>query len=56
MKKLGHFSYKGEKLGQGRDNVKTYLIANSLIAEEIETKIRQKAFGENEKNAEEKKR
>ncbi|GHT66088.1 DNA recombination/repair protein RecA [Endomicrobiia bacterium] len=49
------FSYKGERLGQGRDNVKTYLIANSLIAEEIEVKIRQKAFGENEKNAEEKK-
>jgi recombination protein RecA len=49
------FSYKGERLGQGRDNVKTYLIANSLIAEEIETKIREKAFGENEKKAEEKK-
>jgi len=40
------FNYKGEKLGQGRDNVKTYLSENSVIAEEIETKIREKAFGE----------
>jgi recombination protein RecA len=43
------FSYNGERLGQGRDNVKTYLIANSLIAQEIEAKIRQKVFGESAK-------
>jgi recombination protein RecA len=39
------FSYKGEKLGQGRENVKIFLAANPTIAEEIEAKIRQKAFG-----------
>jgi recombination protein RecA len=49
------FSYNGERLGQGRDNVKTYLIANSLIAQEIEAKIRQQVFGENDKEVKEKK-
>jgi recombination protein RecA len=39
------FSYKNEKLGHGRDNVKTYLSKNSLITEEIETRIREKVFG-----------
>ena len=34
------FSYNGEKIGQGRENVKTYLVENSAIAEEIENKIR----------------
>jgi recombination protein RecA len=40
------FSYNGERLGQGRDNVKIYLSNNSHIAEEIEAKIRAKAFGD----------
>jgi recombination protein RecA len=46
------FSYKGEKLGQGRENVKVFLAANPAIADEIETKIREKAFGleKNEEN------
>jgi recombination protein RecA len=47
------FSYKGEKLGQGRENVKAFLVENPAIAEEIETKIREKAFGL-EKNEESK--
>ena len=34
------FSYKGERIGQGRENVKTYLQENPKIAEELETKIR----------------
>lgn len=34
------FSYKGEKLGQGRENAKLYLRDNPSIAEEIEGKIR----------------
>ncbi|WP_374134274.1 recombinase RecA [Candidatus Endomicrobiellum pyrsonymphae] len=42
------FSYKGERLGQGRDNSKIYLAGNPLIAEEIEVKIRAKAFGNDE--------
>ncbi len=34
------FSYKGEKLGQGRENAKLYLRDNPSVAEEIESKIR----------------
>lgn len=34
------FSYNGERIGQGRENVKKYLQDNSIIAEEIEKKIR----------------
>ncbi|MDR3112390.1 MAG: recombinase RecA [Elusimicrobiota bacterium] len=45
------FSYKNERLGQGRDNSKIFLSQNLGIADEIETKIRNKAFGENVDNA-----
>lgn len=38
------FSYKNEKLGQGRDNVKIFLTENPAVAEEIESAIRQKYF------------
>ena len=34
------FSYKGEKLGQGRENAKLFLKENPAVAEEIENKIR----------------
>ncbi len=34
------FAYKGDKLGQGRENAKNYLRENPQIAEEIEQKIR----------------
>ncbi len=34
------FSYKGEKLGQGRENAKLFLKENQAIADEIENKIR----------------
>ena len=34
------FSYKGERVGQGRENVKKYLIDNPEVCEEIEKKIR----------------
>jgi len=36
------FSYKGEKIGQGRENVKQYLSDNPKIAEEIEKLIKEK--------------
>jgi recombination protein RecA len=36
------FSYNGEKLGQGRENVKVYLATHKNIADEIEAKIREK--------------
>lgn len=41
------FSYNGERIGQGRENVKKYLKENPDILEEVETKVRadfEKAF------------
>ncbi|MAJ22206.1 MAG: recombinase RecA [Candidatus Pelagibacter sp. TMED64] len=37
------YAYKGEKIGQGRENAKIYLEKNPKIAAEIEMTIRQKA-------------
>ena len=37
------YAYKGEKIGQGRENAKLYLEQNSKIAAEIEMAIRKKA-------------
>ena len=37
------FSYKGERLGQGRDNVKELLKENQVLAMELETSIRAQA-------------
>ena len=34
------FSYKGERLGQGRDNAKTFLVENKEIAAELEATLR----------------
>ncbi len=36
------YSYKGEKIGQGKDNAGVYLKENPEMAEEIETQIREK--------------
>ena len=36
------YSYGGERIGQGKDNVRTYLKENPEIAGEIEAKIREK--------------
>lgn len=51
------FSYNGEKIGQGRENVKQYLHNNPEVMEEVEKKVRDnfaKAFeqslGDNEKD------
>ncbi len=41
------FSYNGDKLGQGRENVKTYLEENKDIMNEIEGKIRATLTEEN---------
>jgi recombination protein RecA len=44
MEKSGAwYSYKGERLGQGREAVRDYLEANPPIAREIETKLRELA-------------
>ena len=37
------YAYKGEKIGQGRENAKIYLEKNAKVAEEIELAIRTKA-------------
>ena len=37
----GWYSYKGEKLGQGRDNVKTFIKDNKDISDEIELEVRE---------------
>ena len=37
------FSYDGTRIGQGRENAKTYLRTNTSVAEEIEKKIRANA-------------
>jgi len=34
------FSYSGERLGQGRENAKTFLKANAAMAADIEKKLR----------------
>ena len=34
------FSYSGERLGQGRDNAKTFLLENEAVRAEIESKLR----------------
>lgn len=34
------FSYNSEKIGQGRENVKNYLIENPKVMEEVEKKVR----------------
>jgi len=39
------FSYSGEKLGQGRDNVREHLKKNETLFQELETKIREKMQG-----------
>ncbi len=44
IKKAGSwFSYEGSKLGQGRDAVKTMLLDNPELMEELETKIKDRA-------------
>ena len=48
------YSYKTERIGQGRENAKTFLKDNPDIAEEIETLIRQNSGIVNEKMLEEK--
>ena len=46
------YAYNGEKIGQGKENVKIYLKENKELAEELETKIREH-YGFNKKNQKE---
>ena len=36
------YDYNGDKIGQGRENAKTYLRENPLVCEEVEAKVREK--------------
>ena len=54
------FSYNGEKIGQGRENVKQYLHNNPELMAEVEKKVRdnfeqafEKSLGDNEEDEEE---
>ena len=38
------YSYNGERLGQGRENVKEFLRQHPEIAQEIEDKVRELVF------------
>jgi len=38
------FSYNGEKIGQGRETVRAFLLANPSAQEEVMAKIREKMF------------
>jgi recombination protein RecA len=40
------YSYSGERIGQGKDNVRIYLKENPKIAQEIEAKVREKMLPE----------
>ncbi len=53
IKKAGSwFSYQDTKLGQGRDAVKTLLLDNPELMEELETKITKAIKGENDEETE----
>ncbi len=43
------FSYNGERLGQGRDNVRKYMIENKEFCKEIEDLIRERISGKKDK-------
>lgn len=43
------FSYNGERLGQGRDNVRKYMVENKEFCEEIEGLIRERMSGKKDK-------
>lgn len=51
IKKSGSwFSYNGERLGQGKENIRKMLESNTALFEEIEGKIREQGDRLNEKN------
>ncbi len=50
------YTYKNEKLGQGREQVKNYLLNNIQVVQEIETTIRNKYFVSQQEIQEQKKK
>ena len=46
MQKSGSwYSYGGDRIGQGKDNVRNFLKEHPDIAAEIDAKVREKVFG-----------
>lgn len=45
------YSYNGDRIGQGKENVRNFLKENIEVAQEIEARIRAVAFPEEEQNA-----
>ena len=39
------YSYGGDRIGQGKDNVRNYLKEHPDVGDELEHRIREKAFG-----------
>ena len=51
IKKSGAwFSYNGEKIGQGRDNVRKYLEENKEFCDEVEAQVKEILFASEKKN------
>ena len=48
------YSYEGEKIGQGRENAKTYLRENPEFRDMIEAKVREHYFSNDEEETDEK--
>ena len=54
IKKSGAwFTYEGEQLGQGRENVKTFLTENPQLMAEVDERIREHLASQNAVEAEE---
>ena len=47
------FSYKEDKIGQGKENVKAFLERNPDLCQEIEALVKEKLKGDNAENTEE---
>lgn len=46
------FAYNGEKIGQGKENAKKYLLSNPEVMKELETKLKEKLLSNPDKPAE----
>lgn len=47
------YSFKGDRIGQGRENVKEYLRTNPAVMDEVETLLREKLYAERHPQREE---
>ncbi|CUP38828.1 Recombinase A [Roseburia hominis] len=52
MEKSGAwYAYNGEKIGQGRENAKNFLLEHPAIFAEVEEKVKAQLFGNEEADA-----